>query len=141
MSRTWGLFLVPHGGGLFVLRSIMFFSFLSIARENVVSGSVVISPLLGPNLMVRVVHRRCPGVHVGQRVSPFAGHDQDRVLVQFRSNQGVHLGHVTAQPEKPTGDRGQYQDALNDPSVGTLRGDNRQSDANYAENGREDDDR
>lgn len=91
--------------------------------------------------MVRVVRRRCPGVHVGQGVSPFAGHDQDRVLVQFRSNQGVHLGHVTAQPEKPTGDRGQYQNALNDPSVGTLRGDNRQGDANHAEDGREDDDR
>lgn len=91
--------------------------------------------------MVRVVRWGSPGVHVGQRVSPFAGHDQDRVLVEFRSNQGVHLGHVTAQPEKPTGDRGQYQDALNDPSVGTLRGDNRQGDANHAENGREDDDR
>lgn len=45
MSRTWGLFLVPHGGGLFVLRSIMFLLLLSIARENVVSNSVVTAPL------------------------------------------------------------------------------------------------
>lgn len=91
--------------------------------------------------MVRVLHRGCPGIHIGQRVSPFAGHDQDGVLVQFRSNQRIHLGHVTAQPEKPTGDRGQYQYALDDSSVGSLRGDNRQSDANHAEDGREDDDR
>lgn len=141
MSRTcggcsWSL----HGGGLFVLRSIMMFSLL---RENVLSDSVVSSLLTPVNAIGSTLMFRwgCPGVHIGQRVSPFAGHDQDRVLVQFRSNQGVHLGHVAAQPEKPTGDRGQYQDALNDPSVGTLRGDNRQCDANHAENGREDDDR
>lgn len=142
MSRTWGLFLVPHGGGLFVLRSIFF---LSIAGEccfwfrcYLSSAAAGTAALNGSQLMFR---RRGPGVHVGKCVSPFAGHDQDRVLVKFRSNQRVHLGHVTAQPEKPTGDRGQYQDALNDPSVGTLRGDNRQGDANHAEDGREDDDR
>lgn len=94
----------------------------------------------GPNLMVRVF-RRCPGVHIGQRVAPLPGHNQDRVLVQFGANQRVHLGHVAAQPEQPAGDRGQYQHALNDPSVGTLRGDNRQGDANHAEDGRENDDR
>lgn len=91
--------------------------------------------------MVRVFRRGCPGVHIGQWVSPFAGHDQDGVLVQFGSDQRVHLGHVTAQPEKPTGDRGQYQHALDDPSVGSLRGNDRQSDANHAENGRENNDR
>lgn len=34
------------------------------------------------------------------RVAPFPGHDQDCVLMQFGSNQWIHLCHVAAQPAK-----------------------------------------
>lgn len=160
--------------------------------------SVVLPPSTnrsGPNLMVRVFRRGCPGVHIGQRVSPFAGHDQDGVLVQFGSDQRVHLGHVTAQPaegrtqrklqsvscffyqQKGNTHKSQQVTAVSIsthwtilkfhkstkwvtlrerlcqghlsmrhpkghlPSVGSLRGNDRQSDANHAENGRENNDR
>lgn len=79
--------------------------------------------------------------HIGQRVAPFACHDQDGVLMQFGTDEWVHLGHVTAEPEQPAGGRRQDQDALHNSSVGSLRSDDWQNDANHAENRREDNDR
>lgn len=47
-------------------------------------------------------------------VAPLARHQQDGVLMQLGPDQGVHLRHVAAQPEQPTSDCGQDQDALDD---------------------------
>lgn len=80
-------------------------------------------------------------IHIGKRIAPFTGHNQDGVLMKFRSDKWIHLGHVAAEPEQPAGGRGQYQDALHDSSVGSLRSDDGQNDANHAENRREDNDR
>lgn len=80
-------------------------------------------------------------IHIGKRIAPFTCHNQDGVLVQLGTNEGIHLSHVAAKPEQPAGGRGQNQDALHNSSVGSLRGDDRQNDANHAENRRENDDR
>lgn len=80
-------------------------------------------------------------IHIGKRIAPFTCHNQDGVLVQLGTNEGIHLSHVAAKPEQPAGGRGQNQDALHNSSVGSLRGDDRQNDANHAENRRENNDR
>lgn len=33
-------------------------------------------------------------------ISPFSSHDQDRVLMQFRTDEWIHLCHVAAQPAR-----------------------------------------
>lgn len=38
--------------------------------------------------------------------------------MQFGSDQRIHLGHVTAQPEQPTGHSSQNQDALDNAEMG-----------------------
>lgn len=35
-----------------------------------------------------------------ERVAPLSGHDKNSVLMEFGSNQRVHLCHVTTQPAK-----------------------------------------
>lgn len=106
------------------------------------TGNVCISSgNMRPNLVsCIIVVLRGETFHIGKRIAPFTCHDQDSVLVKFRSDKWIHLGHVAAEPEQPAGGRGQYQDALHDSSVGALRGDDWQNDANHAENRREDDD-
>lgn len=55
------------------------------------------------------------GCHVQRGpVTPFTSHQQDGVLMELGPDQGVHLGHVTAQPEQPASDCRQDQHALDD---------------------------
>lgn len=79
-------------------------------------------------------------LNVWKRITPFACHNQDRVLVQFGANQWVHLGHVAAEPEQPASGRGQYQNALDNSSVGAFGSNDWQSDANHAKNRGKNDD-
>lgn len=44
---------------------------------------------------------------VDQLVAPFSGHNQDCVLMQFGSNQWIHLCHVAAQPARNKKIKGQ----------------------------------
>lgn len=93
-----------------------------------------------PNLVVCRVVFGDKSFHIWERVAPLTCHYQDGVLMQFGSDKWIHLSHVAAEPEQPAGGRSQYQDALHDSSVGSLRGNDWQNDANHAENRRENND-
>lgn len=90
-----------------------------------------------PNLVICRIVLRDKTFHIRKRIAPFTCHNQDSVLMKFGSDKWIHLGHVAAEPEQPAGGRGQYKDALHDSSVGSLRSDDWQNDANHAENRRE----
>ena len=50
-------------------------------------------------------------------IAPLLLHGEQRLGLQHRPNQGVHLAHVAAEPEQPAGGPSDHQDDLHGNSV------------------------